>query len=244
MNLTLQSIKLKIRIPCTFSSLAVPPLPLSFCSLCFLPQTTFLCLVLGCSSFLLLASASLCSPIPASLPTVWICCSIPIREHLEKHLISAYCWEEVAAFLPSQLGDLELPEITCMQACTHIWDTEQVKFFYLSLRVLINNKTIYRQGLNYILKIIHMLELPRKETFRSRKLRMTCKDAEMDENKKESPKSILKVIYIQYNLTNLDPIIRILKQSYYTFSEFVKWRCKQHCKRNDECGLGTSPWVK
>lgn len=67
-----------------------------------------------------------------------------------------------------------------------------------------------------------MLELPRKETFRSRKLRMTCKDAEMDENKKESPKSILKVIYIQYNLTNLDPIIRILKQSYYTFSEFVK----------------------
>ena len=50
---------------------------------------------------------------------------------------------------------------------------------------------------------------------------MTWKDAEMDENKKESQKSILKVIYIQYNLTNLDPIIRILKQSYYTFSESV-----------------------
>lgn len=56
-----------------------------------------------------------------------------------------------------------------------------------------------------------MLELLRKETFRSRKLRTTLKYAEMDENKKESQKSILKVIYLQYNLTNLDPIIRILK---------------------------------
>ena len=113
-----------------FFSLAVPPLTPSFCFLCFLPQTTFLYLVLRYHpsySCLLLPTAL---PIPTSLPTIWIGCSVPIREHLAKHLISAYCWEEVSAFLPSQLGDLELSEITCMQACTHIWDTEQVKFFY------------------------------------------------------------------------------------------------------------------
>lgn len=88
------------------------------------------------NSCLLLPSAL---HIPTSLPTIWICCSIPIREHLEKHLISACCWQEVSAFLPSQLGDLELSKITCRQACTHIWDTEQVKVFYFSLRILINH---------------------------------------------------------------------------------------------------------
>lgn len=55
-----------------------------------------------------------------------------------------------------------------------------------------------------------MLELQRK-AFRSRKLRTTLKDVEMDENGKELQKSILKVIFIQYNLANLDPITRILK---------------------------------
>ena len=49
-----------------------------------------------------------------------------------------------------------------------------------------------------------MLELQRK-TFRSRKLRTTLKDVEMGENRKELQKSILKVIFIQYNLTNSDP---------------------------------------